>query len=316
MLIFLRRFALTGKALKALAGALLTLCLVLLLFAGRGRSGNSPAEESMGGRESAVSMEIPSLEEEGLSEPEELARPKMLLFSPYKIKKGDVLGELAKSSGLSIGTLISVNNIKNTRALQIGLTIRIPNQDGVFYTVKKGDTLGSIAAKYKTEADKVQVVNELFSDRINPNTTLFLPGAIIPWEEERQINGDLFLWPIRGRLTSYYGYRRSPFSGGRSFHDGLDIAAFEGTPIKAAMAGRVTAAGWDNTYGNFVVITHAAGYKTLYGHMNSISTKSGVSVSAGTVIGTVGNTGLSTGPHLHFTVYKNGSSVNPRTLLR
>ncbi|MDR2072449.1 MAG: M23 family metallopeptidase [Spirochaetaceae bacterium] len=315
MLVFFKKFAVTTAALKVFSGSVL-LAFAVLLIAGQGKIKAVAPEDSIGGRESAVTGELASLETEGLSEPEEFTQPRMLLFSAYQIQQGDVLGEVAKNFGLSTSTLISVNNIKNTRALQIGQTIRVPNQDGIFYTVKKGDTLEGIASKHKAEVHEIRVANELFSDQINPNSSLFLPGAILPWEEEQEINGDLFLWPIRGRLSSYYGYRRSPFTGARSFHDGLDIAAPTGTPIKAAMAGRVKAVGYDNTYGNFVVLTHSAGYSTLYGHMSSIGTRSGAYVNAGTVIGYVGNTGLSTGPHLHFTVYKNSSSINPRTVLR
>ncbi|GHV84398.1 peptidoglycan-binding protein LysM [Spirochaetia bacterium] len=322
MLVVFRKFALTNAALKVLSAALIFL-LSILLLAGQGKSAKvTPVEESMGGRESAVTVEIASLETEGLSEPEEFTQPRMLLFSSYTVQQGDVTGEIAKKFGLSASTVISVNNIKNTRALQIGKVLRVPNQDGVFYTVKRGDTLSSIAAKYKSDSGKIQVANELFSDKINPNTSLFVPGAIIPWEDEQpqqlqpRIAGDLLTWPIRGRLTSYYGYRRSPFTGGRSFHDGLDIAAPTGTPIKAALAGRVQSVGYDNVYGNFVIISHASGYRTLYGHMDSYDTRPGASVTADTVIGYVGNTGQSTGAHLHFTVYKNGSSVNPRSLLR
>jgi murein DD-endopeptidase MepM/ murein hydrolase activator NlpD len=319
MLVILRKFAITKATLKVLAGSL-ALFLSFLLLAGQGKAIAAVAEvapeESIGGRESAVTAESVSLETEGLSEPEELNQPRMLLFSSYTFQKGDVAGEVAKQFGLSTSTLISVNGIKNTRGIQIGQTIRVPNQDGIFYSVRKGDTLELIATKHKAQVSEIKVANELFSDKINPNTSLFIPGATLPWEEEQQINGDLFAWPVRGRLSSYYGYRRSPFTGARSFHDGLDIAAPMGTPIKATMAGRVQSVGYDNVYGNFVIITHTAGYRTLYGHMNTIGTRSGAYVEVGSVIGTVGSTGQSTGPHLHFTVYKNGSSINPRSVLR
>ncbi|MDR2662626.1 MAG: M23 family metallopeptidase [Treponema sp.] len=315
----MRKFAITKATLKVLAGSL-ALFLSFLLLAGQGKAIAAVAEvapeESIGGRESAVTAESVSLETEGLSEPEELNQPRMLLFSSYTFQKGDVAGEVAKQFGLSTSTLISVNGIKNTRGIQIGQTIRVPNQDGIFYSVRKGDTLELIATKHKAQVSEIKVANELFSDKINPNTSLFIPGATLPWEEEQQINGDLFAWPVRGRLSSYYGYRRSPFTGARSFHDGLDIAAPMGTPIKATMAGRVQSVGYDNVYGNFVIITHTAGYRTLYGHMNTIGTRSGAYVEVGSVIGTVGSTGQSTGPHLHFTVYKNGSSINPRSVLR
>jgi murein DD-endopeptidase MepM/ murein hydrolase activator NlpD len=274
-------------------------------------------EESMGGRESAVSMDNTSFDaEQGIPEPAEFSKPRMLLHSSYTIQQDDVLGEVAKSFGLNIGTLVSLNNIKYTRSLQIGHVLKVPNQDGVLYKVKRGDTLQSVAEKHKIDPETVRISNELFSDRINENTSLFLPGATIPWEDLQEINGDLFLWPVRGYISSYYGYRRSPFTGGRSFHPGLDIAAPMGTPIKAAMSGRVSAVGYDNIYGNFVVITHQSGYRTLYGHMSVIRTRTGLYVNAGDQIGDVGSTGQSTGPHVHFTVYKNGATINPRNVIR
>lgn len=331
MLIFFRKFALTHVTFKV-AAATLTLILSFILLAGHVKANFAKEivlEDSIGGPDIAVTVEEVSLETEGSTEPEELNLPKMLLFSTYTVQQGDALENVAKRHGLSVSTLVSVNNIKNTRALQIGKVLRVPNQDGVFYVVKKGDTLSGIATKHKiTEASKILVANELFSESINPNTSLFIPGATLPWEEERVVaversgpterivSADIFAWPVRGRLTSYYGYRRNPITGRRAFHDGLDIAAVNGTPIKAAMAGRVQSVGYDNVYGNFVIISHADGYRTLYGHMDSYATRSGAYVDTDTVIGYVGNTGQSTGDHLHFTVYRNGVSINPRTVLR
>ena len=89
-----------------------------------------------------------------------------------------------------------------------------------------------------------------------------------------------------------------------------------GTTIFAALSGTVIEVGYNNTYGNYVIIKHGkTGYKTLYGHMQSVSVKQGMSVTTSTVIGKVGSTGMSTGPHLHFTVYKNGRSINPFAVL-
>ena len=329
MLVVFRKFAVTSANVK-IACALLVLLLACLLLAGQAKvRTESSVEDNMGGREvSAFTVDLASLETTGLSEPEELtqSQPRMLLFSAYTVQQGDVVGEIAKKFGLSVSTLVSVNNIKNTRTLQIGTTLRVPNQDGIFYSIKKDDTLNGIAEKHKAEASKIQAANELFSDTINPNSSLFIPGAVIPWEDERivaaaarpqaVISQKIFDWPVSGRITSYYGYRRSPFGRGRSFHDGLDIGVPMGTPIRAAMAGRVESVGYDNTYGNFVIIRHADGYKTLYGHLESYETRSGAYVDVDTIVGYAGSTGVSTGAHLHFTVYKDGSSINPRTVLK
>jgi murein DD-endopeptidase MepM/ murein hydrolase activator NlpD len=256
--------------------------------------------------------------ETGMLEPESFSKPRMLLYSSYSIQSGDYIGGLATNFGLNEDTLISVNNIKNTRLIQAGKTLHIPNQDGILYTVKQGDTLETISEKHKADTAAIRLANELFSDFARAGTVLFIPGARLDWMERQEINGDLFMWPASGRITSNYGWRRWPFGGGnvRQFHSGLDIGASWGTPVRAAMSGRVTSAGWDDVLGNFVVVSHHSGYRTMYGHLSAIRVKSGAYVGTGERVGDVGSTGMSTGPHLHFTVYKNGVTVNPRTLMR
>jgi len=184
------------------------------------------------------------------------------------------------------------------------------------YTVRKGDTLETIAKKYNSDAAHIKQANELFSDTIPSGMDLFIPGARLDWVERQEINGDLFIWPAAGYITSPYGNRKSPFGIRDQFHSGIDIGAPYGAPVKAAMPGRVSSVGWDNTLGNFVVISHHSGYRTMYAHMSTVRVKSGAYVGTGERIGDVGSTGLSTGPHLHFTVYKNGKTVNPRSLIK
>ena len=264
----------------------------------------------------AASVTAPETLETGVLEPESFSRPRILLYDTYTIQKGDIIGDLAAAFGLNQDTLISANSIKNTRLIQIGQVLRIPNQDGVFYTAKQGDTLESIAAKYQTEPAAIQTVNELFSDAVNAGAVLFIPGGRLDWVNLQEINGDLFIWPVAGYITSSYGYRTSPFTGVRQFHSGLDIGSPMGSPVRAAMSGRISAVGWDDILGNYAVISHHSGYRTLYGHMSVVRAKSGTYVGTGERIGDVGSTGLSTGPHLHFTVYKNGKTANPRVLMK
>ncbi|MFH1826497.1 MAG: peptidoglycan DD-metalloendopeptidase family protein [bacterium] len=122
-------------------------------------------------------------------------------------------------------------------------------------------------------------------------------------------------WPLKGRITSKFGYRRHPLWGGRSMHTGLDIANKHGTPIKAADAGEVIFAGWWDGYGKAVVIDHGRQTTTVYGHMSRIYKKVGAVVAKGQIVGLVGSTGYSTGPHLHFEVRKNGKPVDPMRYL-
>ena len=124
-----------------------------------------------------------------------------------------------------------------------------------------------------------------------------------------------FMMPVRGRLSSPFGYRTHPISGKRKLHTGLDIAASHGTTIRAAGPGVVISAGWRGGYGNTVIIDHGGGISTLYGHCSRLLARAGQKVSAGDPVAAVGSTGYSTGPHLHFEVRVNGSPVNPRKYL-
>lgn len=122
-----------------------------------------------------------------------------------------------------------------------------------------------------------------------------------------------FVFPLAyaTKITDAYGYRIHPLSGTKKWHNGVDFAAGEGTAIYATKAGTVTTASYAEAWGNYVVINHGDGYSSLYAHMTNYIVSVGDTVSAGQTIGYVGSTGWSTGPHLHFTIYYNGSDVNP-----
>jgi murein DD-endopeptidase MepM/ murein hydrolase activator NlpD len=126
--------------------------------------------------------------------------------------------------------------------------------------------------------------------------------------------GDL-LSPIAGRVTSSYGKRSDPFTGAPEFHAGLDLAAPLGTPVRAAASGTVEFSGRRGDAGNLVEIAHADGTRTRYAHLDSTKVQAGETVRAGQVLGAVGSTGRSTGPHLHFAVERAGQLVDPKPLL-
>jgi murein DD-endopeptidase MepM/ murein hydrolase activator NlpD len=119
------------------------------------------------------------------------------------------------------------------------------------------------------------------------------------------------MMPANGPITSYFGYRYHPILHFTRFHAGVDIGAGWGSPIVAAADGQVAAAGWSGGYGREVRIAHGGGITSLYGHMSEIVAQPGSFVRAGQLIGYVGSSGLSTGPHLHFEVRQDGNPVNP-----
>ncbi|WP_337844543.1 peptidoglycan DD-metalloendopeptidase family protein [Thermus sp.] len=124
--------------------------------------------------------------------------------------------------------------------------------------------------------------------------------------------------PLSGYMgiTSSFGVRRNPFGRGMEFHDGLDFAAPYGTPVRATGAGVVARVGWMGVYGLAVLLDHAEGYQTLYGHLSRVAVRPGERVERGQLLGYVGSTGRSTGSHLHYSVYRHGAPLDPRPFLQ
>lgn len=123
------------------------------------------------------------------------------------------------------------------------------------------------------------------------------------------------LWPTSGKITSGFGYRRSPFGSSREFHSGLDIGASRGTQVYATATGVVRMANYNGGYGNVIFVDHGYGFSSVYAHLSKINVKVGQQVTKGQLIGLVGSTGASTGPHLHYEVRVNGVAVNPTKYL-
>ncbi len=280
-------------------------------------SGNPVSGEAFSGTGlSGLSVSIGDLKRSEQDESDVLE----LEYTVYRVRQGDMIGILAEKFNISQDTLISVNSIKQTRRIQIGQYLKIPSMKGILYTVRKdGETLDSIARKYEVDSEKCARVNKVsLLQTLSAGTSLFIPDAELDWVTRQEINGDLFIRPIKGSyyFSSYFGWRNSPFTGQRSFHNGIDMAAARGTYIYPALSGVVTTVSYDSVYGNYVIVTHHSGYKTLYAHMSEVLTARGRSVTTDTRLGRVGNTGMSTGDHLHFTVFKNGTAVNPVNLWR
>jgi murein DD-endopeptidase MepM/ murein hydrolase activator NlpD len=123
------------------------------------------------------------------------------------------------------------------------------------------------------------------------------------------------IWPVIGRLSSYYGNRKDPFTGGPDFHTGLDIGANHGAPVRATADGTVESAGYNGNYGNAVLLGHGFGISTRFGHLSRFAVRPGQQVKRGDVIGYVGATGRATSSHLHYEILLSGRPINPLTLL-
>ncbi|AHC14614.1 M23 family metallopeptidase [Salinispira pacifica] len=239
-----------------------------------------------------------------------------LEVSEYQIQNGDTLGQIALDFDLNMDTLISFNQIRDVRRMQVGQSLQIPNRDGLLHHVEQGDSLSALSDEYGSSLNAILDANSLDSETISPGDTIFIPGVKMNQTDLKLVLGELFIYPASGRFTSGFGYRADPFTGARRFHNGVDWANRVGTPIKASMAGTVVhVESQIGNYGRFVIIQHPRGFQTLYAHMDSIAVSRGEYVSQGEMIGRMGNTGRSTGPHLHFSLIRNGNFVDPLAYL-
>lgn len=244
-------------------------------------------------------------------------RPRVDIIT-HTVSAGDTLYGIAKKYKLNAETIMFSNGLeKNPDLLRLGQPLAILPIDGILHTVGKKDTLASIAKAYKVKVEDIvsYPLNRL--DAKNPQIVagqkVVVPGGkkeipqvatvyrgTAPAGAKRGIGR--FVWPAPGSLTQGY----------KPLHRAIDIARAVGTPIKVADNGYVVVAGWSKAgYGNYVVVDHGNGYQTLYAHLSRIFVRPGDVVTQGAVIGNMGNTGNSTGPHLHFELIKGGIKVNP-----
>ena len=252
---------------------------------------------------------------EGEHPPADPAITKVHAVEVHTVQPNETVSEIAARHGLRLGTLIAFNGVRDARSIPVGKKLLIPNADGLRYVVRTGDSLSRIARRYGVTVNALRDWNDLQTDLIRADQQLFVPGASLSAEEIDGALGKLFVHPTRGRLTSGFGLRISPFARVQILHNGIDIANWAGTPVNAARSGRVTSVDVGPVYGRAVVISHGGGYQTLYAHLASALVRSGQTVSQGQQIGTMGSTGESTGPHLHFTVFRNGVPINPLSVL-
>jgi|GEM_PF-1473042 len=238
-----------------------------------------------------------------------------LRTNTYVVKKGNSLFSIAKKFNISVDAILSVNSMKDASILRIGTVLQIPNMNGIYYSVRKGDSLSSITARYRVDMNKLVDVNELDSSVIQVGQKLFIPGASLSDWERAEALGTLFKYPVKGRLTSRMGFRTDPFTKRRAYHAGVDFANRIGTPVHASQSGKVIYAGYKGNYGKTVILSHKQGYTTLYGHLDKTLVKKGQTVRQGQKIGTLGNTGRSTGPHLHFEIRRYRRIIDPLKLL-
>jgi murein DD-endopeptidase MepM/ murein hydrolase activator NlpD len=245
--------------------------------------------------------------------PEALAEH--LTIYQYVTRPGEDIFFLAARTNIPYSALVSLNRINNPMALETGMVLLIPSCPGIFIPSNIESDLEKIVGAARQSAQGS--VELRIRTAGTPQSYLFFPGAdFTPTERAFFLNSG-FRFPLRNyRITSPYGIRNDPFSGHPSMHHGIDLAAPEGTEVFAVADGVVTATGFDPVYGNYIIITHNNRWTSLYGHLQTIETALRAEVKSGNLIGRVGSTGQSTGPHLHFELRQDGRAFDPAGRLR
>jgi len=242
-----------------------------------------------------------------------------LRFYRYTVERGETFWTILSKTNLDMDTLISVNDLSSPYEIKPGATIFIPNMRGIIFSDFQNTNLTDVLRQNRISLRYVKAVNGHTGEHENINSLpLFIPCAQISQTERSLFLGTGFVSPIQnGRVTSGFGDRQNPFDRQRTqFHKGIDIACPIGTRVHAARSGEVVFSGWKGGYGKTVIIQHELGYQSIYGHLSKSLVRVGQRVRTGSVIALSGNTGRTTGPHLHFEVRKNKQPINPNRLLR
>ena len=240
-----------------------------------------------------------------------------LTIYTYVPDKGDDIFTLAARCNVPYSALASLNRISNPVMLEEGETLLLPSCPGIFLPALPASDFERLLATARLSAPDTDVTALNIRDPSGVNETFrFYPGDDFNSTERIFFLNSGFRFPLRNfRLTSSYGLRQSPISGNTSMHSGLDLAAPLGTEVFAAAEGLVTEIGEDNVYGKYIVIRHGIKWASLYGHLQSVETTLRTPVKSTTLIGRVGSTGQSTGPHLHFELRENGKAQDPGKFL-
>jgi murein DD-endopeptidase MepM/ murein hydrolase activator NlpD len=226
------------------------------------------------------------------------------------VQPGETLWSIANNHQINIDTLIGANNIDNMNRIKPGDSLVILPVKGLLYKIGPGEDIGLLVEKYGINATTIRNANNISkNEEVRVNRLVLIPGAKPEFGYRDRLE-KMLVAPVSGRISSYYGMR-----WGR-MHEGVDYAVYTGTPIRAAGAGRVVFSGWSNGYGYAVIIEHRKGLRTLYAHNSQLLVSTGEWVERNEVISKSGNTGNSTGPHLHFEVQINSRAVNPLNYLR
>lgn len=243
--------------------------------------------------------------------PETLAES-LTIYSYNPSESGDLF-QLAARCNIPYAALATLNRLSGPSDIRPGRMLLLPSMPGLFIPESPGTDLEQLLVSARAGEEGISLT---FRRQDAVEHFYFIPGADFSASERIFFLHSGFRFPLRNyRLTSSFGPRVNPVTGVPGFHGGLDLAAPEGTDVYAVREGVVIETAENSVYGKYVMIRHGESWVSLYGHLSAITALLNSSVRSGSLIGRVGSTGQSTGPHLHFELRQNGKALDPGRFL-
>jgi murein DD-endopeptidase MepM/ murein hydrolase activator NlpD len=257
--------------------------------------------------------------QQGLEENIPLFRVPGIQFSFYRPVSGETFFSIAGKLNLLETTLRSLNQANDDSQPVLGTPLLIPSRDGIFHFLRPGQGLADVSRAYGLPLREILRANHKKGDAdLQTGDVLFLPGATYLSRKDPRWAALCamevrkgFIKPTTGRFADGFGVRIHPITGKPAFHEGLDLAPGWRARVVASQDGKVIFAGLKAGYGRLIILDHQAGVTSWYAHLDEILVKQGQEVKRGDLIGKVGKSGRTTGPHLHFEVRLNGKPQNP-----
>lgn len=319
------------RGLRLVANVAVAVLVLSLPFAASGASQAAPSGEGLVAASAAAFDAAPraQLASRGGTisaghEPVTALAAGLAPIREQRLGKDDTLGSMANYYKVSPEAIAFANGITDPVHLEVGRTLRIPPADGALYDVAAGDTIDSLAERFKVEGGVIMGYNRLYfePEHFAPGQLIFVPGATLPGLVYQTVEAEpetptviarsapivalapartgRLSWPVGGVITQYFWYG----------HTGVDLAAPYGTGIGASDDGVVSAAGWVAVGGLRVCVRHAGGLETCYYHTGAVFVSPGQAVARGQIIASIGLTGVTTGPHVHWECKQNGVPLN------
>jgi murein DD-endopeptidase MepM/ murein hydrolase activator NlpD len=241
-------------------------------------------------------------------------RPSALTIYAFTMAYEADVFSLAARLNLPYDSLATLNRMAGTEPVKPGTELLIPSRPGIFLPEHPVSDLELLMYSWRNDQDGGVL---LTVRRVaGPQRFLYFPAERFNSAERVYYLNGAYRYPLpKGKISSGFGMRTSPITGAYSMHSGIDLQAAAGTEVCAVRSGVVCAAGWDETLGNYVAVDHGEQKESVYGHLQKILVSLNQAVKSGTILGTVGSTGKSTGPHLHFEIRVRGEAKNPESFI-